>query len=90
MAIPKKMHLIEWEDARVLDDSHWVGVTETSTYTPLIMKTLGYLLYDGPEGVIVTSTISDNCFATRDQIPRGMIRSIIELELPVPVKPVKK
>ena len=68
-----------WEDAHCKDDTTWVHMDEEVSYDPLIMATTGFLLYDGKEGVIVTNTVSESVCAPRDQIPRGMIRSIEEL-----------
>lgn len=75
-----KIVLVEWEDACSLDSEAWADAEPVTKYTPLTMSSVGYVLYDGPEGLILTSTFSESCFAPRDQIPRGMIRSITLLK----------
>lgn len=79
MLMPKIVK-VEWEDACRLDDGTWVDSETENVYHPVIMRTTGYLLYDGPEGVIVTGTFSPTEMGPRDQIPRGMIISVTVLE----------
>lgn len=75
-----KLACVEWEDACCLDpDERWVAHGE-HRYTPLIVKTVGYLLYEGKEGVILTAAWSPECIGPRDQIPRGMVRRITYLK----------
>lgn len=73
--------LVEWEDACCLDpNERWVDHT-TSRYTPLIVQSIGYLLYNGKEGVIITAAWSPDCIGPRDQIPRGMVRKVRRLKV---------
>jgi hypothetical protein len=42
-----------------------------------MVSQIGYVLYDGPEGLVLTSSyIADGTVGCRTQIPRGMIRNI--------------
>lgn len=71
--------LVEWEDATVLDDAAWCDKTEHH-YKPKHFISVGFLLYDGKEGVILTSAWSQDMVAARDQIPRGMVRKVKKLK----------
>lgn len=73
------MVLVEWEDAKVLDDSAWAE-NKDHIYKPHIFLSVGFLLHDGPDGVILTSAYSDSLVAARDQIPRSMIRKVRRLK----------
>ena len=66
---------VKWEDACVKDEGTWAS-NEEHKYEPQMMHTVGFLLSDTEEGVIITGTWSDDTLAPRDQIPRGMIREI--------------
>lgn len=79
MRMPKIV-FVEWEDACCLDSGTWVDSDIETMYEPVIMRTVGFLLLDKPEGVIVTGTFSPVSIAPRDQIPRGMIRKFIVLQ----------
>jgi hypothetical protein len=71
---------VEWEDACDIDDvDTWVTVDEAPKYTPMMMQTAGYMVYDGAEGIIITHTVSKDAQAPRQQIPRGMIRKLTVL-----------
>jgi hypothetical protein len=53
---------------------------DTFEYTPCMVFTIGVVLYDGPEGMILTSSvIEDGTVGRRFQIPRGMIREVEEI-----------
>lgn len=71
--------LVTWEDAKVLDDSAWAENTNHD-YKPMIFESVGFLLSDTPQGVILTSAWSDDMVAARDQIPRGMILKVKKLK----------
>jgi hypothetical protein len=72
-----KLVYVVWEDATELDVTAWAEHEEDFVYTPVCCKQVGFLLYDGPEGIVVTNgVIEDGTVARRNQIPRGMIRSI--------------
>jgi len=72
-----KLAYVIWEDASELDVTAWTEHEEDFVYTPVLCKQVGFILYDGPEGVVITNgVIVDNCVARRNQIPRGMIRRI--------------
>lgn len=71
--------LVEWEDASVLDSAAWAD-NENHNYKPKHFFSIGFLLYDGKEGIILTSAWSQETVAARDQIPRGMIRKVKKLK----------
>lgn len=69
---------IEWEDARDLSTDPWTERQEWA-YTPCIVHTVGFVLYDGPEGFLLTNNIHDTQTGPVNQIPRRMIRSVRDL-----------
>ena len=70
------MAYVEWEDASDLDDTPWT-THDDFIYEPVMVSQIGYLLYDGQEGIVLTSSyIADSTVGCRTQIPRGMIRNI--------------
>lgn len=71
--------LVTWEDAKLLDDSAWAE-NKNHDYKPMIFESVGFLLSDTPEGVILTSAWSEEMVAARDQIPRGMILKVKKLK----------
>jgi hypothetical protein len=71
--------LVVWEDASAPDDSAWVENKDHS-YKPHIFETVGFLLYDGPDGITITSSWSESLVASRDLIPRGMIHKVKKLK----------
>lgn len=68
-----------WEDACVLDMETWAD-NDPVKYEPKLFTQVGYLLYEGKEGVILTAAWSADKVAPRDQIPAGMIRKITRLK----------
>lgn len=72
--------VVLWEDATTLDVGPWAENKEHK-YAPKLFTSVGFLLFEGPEGVILTSTWSVDTVATRDQVPRGMIRKITRLKV---------
>ena len=76
--------MIDWEDAKLIDsEATWVDADAETKYEALVVRTVGFVLSDTPEGVILTHSLSPVVMAPRDQIPRGMIRKI------TPLKPTK-
>lgn len=72
-----KLAYIIWEDASELDVTAWTEHEEEYIYTPVLCRQVGWVIYDGPEGVVVTQAITSNGeVARRNQIPKQMIRSI--------------
>jgi len=66
-----------WEDASELDVTAWTEHDEGFIYAPVLCTQVGFVLYDGPEGIILTEAFTSNGeVARRNQIPRGMIRRI--------------
>lgn len=72
-----KLAYIIWEDASELDVTAWTEHEEEYLYTPVLCRQVGWVIYEGPEGVVVTQAITSNGeVARRNQIPKQMIRSI--------------
>jgi hypothetical protein len=76
-----KPALIVWEDACDLDDTPWAEHDESYIYEPVLVTQVGYILYDGEEGIVLTNAYYDEIVGRRSQIPRGMIRSITYLDI---------
>jgi hypothetical protein len=70
--------LVTWEDASAPDDGPWVENRDHG-YQAQMFETVGFLLYDGPDGITLTSSWSDKYVAGRDFIPRGMVHKIKKL-----------
>lgn len=72
-----KLAYVLWEDACELDATPWAEHEENFEYTPTLCKQVGFILYDGEEGIVITEAIiNGDTAARRNQIPRGMIRRI--------------
>lgn len=76
---PPPLVLVLWEDACALDSETWAD-NEPVKYEPVLFQQVGFLLYEGKEGVILTAAWSPDKVAPRDQIPRGMLRKITKLK----------
>lgn len=67
-----------WEDAAVRDDGPWTENTD-HTYKHHIVHQVGFLLAQTDDGIIMSHAWHPDTVAARDQIPRGMIRSMTVL-----------
>jgi hypothetical protein len=82
---------IVWEDASELDASPWAEHDDKFLYKPVICHQVGFILYDGPEGIVITDGfLQDGTVSRRNQIPRGMIQKIIELKYPKTNENIRK
>ena len=52
-----KLVYVVWEDATELDVSAWAEHEEEFVYVPVLCKQVGFLLYDGPEGIVITNGV---------------------------------
>ena len=78
MKVAHPLVLVEWEDAHVRDSDTWVE-DQPNTWAPFIVQTVGFVLYDGPEGVMLVESKAPGMTGQRVQLPRGMIRSVTVL-----------
>lgn len=67
-----------WEDAKAIDLGPWVEEAEY-TYEPYIVNTIGFVLYDGPDGIVMTESYAAGMTGGVHQIPRSMIKEVKEL-----------
>ena len=68
--------VVKWEDSSSPRTS-WLYDHEHEEYDGLIIRSAGFLTYDGEEGVVITQSLSDsNASGQMLTIPRGCIRSI--------------
>jgi hypothetical protein len=73
-----KLVLVEWEDASIVDDSAWVDRDTQKKPEPRVFKQVGWLVDMAPDAVILTSAYDHISMATRERIPMGMVRSVVE------------
>jgi hypothetical protein len=81
-ARPPIVHVV-WEDATELDATAWVHETAHAYKTDeAVIHSVGFLLDDNPKGVVISSAWAEDgqMVARREQIPRGMIRTIKRLK----------
>lgn len=74
--------IVEWEDASVDADGPWVDQEACHPMQPKLFKQLGFLLEDTAECIVLTHAMEGpgkGLMASRERIPRGMVRSITEL-----------
>jgi hypothetical protein len=72
-----KLAYVIWEDASELDVTAWATHDEDFVYNPVLCRQVGFIIYDSDEGIVLTEAVTSNGeVARRNQIPRGMIRSI--------------
>jgi hypothetical protein len=81
MSTPPPIVAVVWEDATTLDTGPWVDMPEKQKYEPKLFYQVGFLLHDEPEGVTLVHAWSTDTISVREQIPRGMIRSMVFLPL---------
>jgi len=67
--------MVVWEDAKTLDATSWVE-NRDHTYKPHLVFSVGFLLSDTENGVILTQAWNPELIGARDQIPKSMIRSM--------------
>lgn len=79
---PPPLVLVQWEDAQSIDESAWVE-NKDHDYKPYLVYQVGFLLSDTEQGLILSQAWNPKAVGARDQIPRGMVRSVVLLE---PVK----
>ena len=89
MSAAPPLVLVEWEDAKVLDDGGPWAVNAPTDYRPHLVQQVGFLMLDAPEGIHLTPAWHPELIAARDQIPRAMIRRIVPLA-PAASDPRKK
>lgn len=78
MNLPSRLVLVEWEDARIVEGGPWVENKERP-YTPHLVLQAGFLTLDTPEGIHIVSAWHPEITSPPDQIPRAMIRRIMDL-----------
>lgn len=72
--------LVTWEDANTMDEGTWVNHPDKHEYKPLIVHQVGFLLYEGDDGIILTHAWHTDQIAPRDSIPRAMVQKIVRLK----------
>lgn len=80
-AEPMKLVLVEWLDAYT-QDSGWKSKKVLLKAAPVLVRTAGWLVNDQPEFVTVSGSHvpTDDHFDGDCTIPRGMVKSIVELK----------
>lgn len=74
-----KIVLVTWHDALAV--AMWTKCDEPME--PQVCTAVGYLVSEDDRHIRVAATVSDDEFIAAIQIPKGMIRQIIEIEAPL-------
>jgi hypothetical protein len=80
-ADPMKMVLVEWLDAYT-HDSGWKSIKSVRKQGPVLVRSIGFLVKEADDHVTVAAShvpLDDHCDGDC-VIPRGMIKSIVELK----------
>lgn len=80
---PPPLVLVCWEDAKTIDSGPWTE-NVPATFKPHLVYQAGFLLQQSDDGIILTQAWHPEMIAARDQIPAGMIRSVVFLTERVP------
>ena len=80
MKMPPLVKVI-WEDAGSTNTNVWTNSKDKLEWKSIVHDQTGYLVYDGPEGVMLSSSWNEELMASPEQIPRGMIRAIHRLSV---------
>lgn len=71
--------MVTWVDAAT--DNGWTDTDEAHDFVPPVCQTIGYLVADKPDHVVLAQTHGGNEMGNRWTIPRGMVSSVRTLEL---------
>lgn len=74
--------LCTWEDASQEGCGPWVSQEDAKPMAATIFHQVGFILEDTPECVVLTCAMEEpgkGLMASRERIPRGMVRSIVDL-----------
>lgn len=74
-----RMVSVEWEDATEQTATAWTDKGEVQAWTPCIVQTVGFVVHDHADGMVLTDSYTGALYGRVTQIPRGMIRSVTEL-----------
>lgn len=77
---PPQMVLVVWEDAKMLDAEAWVANTPIKETKPCIIHTVGFLFHADEERMVLVESWNEDITGPRQQIPRGMVRSVHNLK----------
>lgn len=73
------MVLVVWEDAYALDVGETWVLTKPTVWEPCLVHSVGFLIYEGPEGVVLAESWRHDFTGQRQQLPRGLVRSVQRL-----------
>lgn len=79
----QKLVLVEWWDAWA--DSEPISLQNVATsHKPMLVRTLGWVLYENEEGIQIANESYEDNFRGRSFIPRAMLKSVIPYQLTKP------
>ena len=89
---PPILVLVEWEDARVVDDSTWSARTDAAEADLVTFQQVGWLLFRNNRHLVLTSTLSSDIMAARDAIPTATVKRIVSFDpaFGEPLAPIKR
>lgn len=88
-----RLALVSWEDASQEGSGPWVSQEDAPPMRIVIFHQVGFILEDSPECIVMTCAMEnrpDGLMASRERIPRGMVRSIVNLIADTTKPAVKK
>jgi hypothetical protein len=68
-----KVAKLVWEDAQQRTTSAW-NEQLVWEYVPYYVTTVGIVLYEGPEGYVLTDSLSEELVGNVFQIPKAMVK----------------
>lgn len=71
--------IVTWVDAAT--DNGWTDTDEAHDFVPPECMTVGYLVADKPDHLVLAQTHGGNEMGNRWVIPRGMIKAVRTLEV---------
>lgn len=79
--VAKYFHLVivTWVDAAT--DNGWTDTDEAHDFTPPECMTVGYLVADKPDHLVLAQTHGGNEMGNRWTIPRGMVKAVRVLQV---------
>lgn len=72
---------IEWAGAVSHPDQRWKPIDSIAQRSPLIVKSLGFLLHEDDEKITIAAHVADDEADGDLTIPRGMVRRLILLDV---------
>lgn len=73
---PPKIAVVEWDDAHM--EGWWIDGAARPP-VPEIVRSVGWLVHKTAKHLVLVQSLTEGQHGNRLQIPRGMVRSIVEI-----------